>query len=146
MLMKLSFKYKEIPSKEKLSSIKRPIIPVMFSHDDKSITLEAIIDSGSDFILITKEVADILGLSLGKEISTVGIAGTLGKTVQSHVNLTITDDKNTERFNSVMIEVMVEGGEELEEMIMGRIPIFSEFDINFRENSNRIEFIKTKRH
>jgi len=33
----------------------------------------------------------------------------------------------------------------LKEVIVGRIPFFGEFDITFRENSKRIELVRTKR-
>ena len=145
--MKISFRYKDVrvSHNDVAAVIKRPIVPVTLSHGEKSIDIEAYLDSGSDFMLITREIAEFLGLSLGKSVDEAGICGEQCKTVQSRVNVKITDGKETVRLLDVPVEVIIEGGRELEEMLIGRIPFFSEFDVSFKENSNRIELFRTKR-
>lgn len=143
-MTRLSFRYKNV--KIEGWPIKRPIIPITLSHGEKSIELEAIIDSGSDFMLITKEIAEFLGLELGKKEEEVGICGEKCKTVMSHCNITITDGKETARLLSKPIQVILEGNAKLDEILIGRFGFFDEFDITFRENSSRIELISVKRH
>lgn len=44
----------------------RPIIPVKISHGDKSVDILALIDSGADFCVFHKDIADILKIDLSK--------------------------------------------------------------------------------
>lgn len=141
--MRLCFRYKEVRLEDG-SVIRRPIIPITLSHDGKVVTVEAIIDSGSDYSLIPKEIAEDLGLVLGKSLTEIcGIGDGKCKTVQSNVNVMVTDGRKTVRLLNMPIGVLAEG--EIEEILIGRIPFFAEFDVTFAENSNRIELIRAKR-
>lgn len=44
----------------------RPIIPVTISHGNKNIDTLALIDSGADFCVFHKDIADILKIDLSK--------------------------------------------------------------------------------
>lgn len=44
----------------------RPIIPITIFHGDKSIDTLALIDSGADFCVFHKDIADLLGIDLSK--------------------------------------------------------------------------------
>lgn len=146
--MKLSFRYKSVKIKYESTEVlvRRPIIPITIGHGEKNIDIEAFLDSGSDFILITKEIAEFLALDLGKTTAEVGICGERCRTVRSAINMKITDGNETVRLFNIPVEVIMEGGIELEEMLIGRIPFFYEFDITFKENSNKIELFRTKRN
>ena len=60
---------------------KYPIIPVKFYYKDKKTPfIEALLDSGGDFIVIPMPIAEYLGLSLENagEVDTAGGAVSLG--------------------------------------------------------------------
>lgn len=94
-------------------------------------------------MLIPKDIADVLELEISSKTEEAEGIGGIIKTARTTVNLSITDGKETIYLPSIPVEVLLEG--ELKEILIGRIPFFSEFDITFKENSKRIEMFRTKR-
>ena len=137
--MQLVFKFK----KEFIENrpILRPKIPIKFSRNGKSLLLVGLLDSGSDFIVVPKDVADYLELKYGKkEEESEGIGGTV-KLRYSLANISI--DKYI--FHNIPVHVLPEGSKLSGGIIIGREPVFKEFDVEFRLNSNKIFLRRTKR-
>lgn len=137
--MKLVFRFKEefIDNKP----IMRPKIPVKFSRNGKSLNVIGLLDSGSDFIVIPKEVADYLELKYGSKTEECdGIGGSVCLRY-SHANVSIGDHI----FHSITVHVLPEGSELPGGIIIGREPVFREFDVEFSLNSNRITLKRTRR-
>jgi|SRR3989344_1835716 len=142
--MNLSFKFKEIEVGE-FGKILRPIIPVSINSDGKSIDVEALIDSGSDGCVLPKDFAEVLGIKVGKSLDEFGIGGEKIKAGIGRITLSVTDGKNLVALHNVPVYVPLEGGVELEEVIIGREPFFRDFDITFKQNSNRIILERARR-
>jgi predicted aspartyl protease len=122
--------------------IYRPIIPLTIRKDEKRITVAGILDSGSDFMLLPKDIAEYLNLELSGDEEAEAIGEKI-ETKRSVIGLTITDGKATVYLRDNQVGVLMQDG--LKEVIIGRIPFFSEFDITFRENSKRVELVRTLR-
>jgi predicted aspartyl protease len=137
--MKLVFRFKEefIDNKP----IMRPKIPVKFSKNGKSINVIGLLDSGSDFIVIPKELAEYLELKYGtKTEECEGIGGSVCLKY-SHANFSV----NGHIFHNIPVHVLPEGSDLPGGIIIGREPLFREFDVEFSLNSNRITLNRTKR-
>jgi len=143
--MRLSFRFKEVDVGG-FGIIRRPIIPVTLSSmAGMSMDVEAIIDSGSDGAIITKDMADALQVVLGKKTEEIGLGGEKMRVVLGHVRLAVTDGRETVRLMDVPVNVPIEGGAELEEMIIGREPFFRDFNVTFQQNSNSIILERARR-
>jgi hypothetical protein len=72
--MPLKYKYQTIGS----SKLPRPFIPLTLRHNDRTVKIKALIDSGADFCMFDGELADILDIDLSKleKIKINGVAGT----------------------------------------------------------------------
>ena len=138
--MKLSFRY--TPARINDFLIFRPMIPLILRKDERHLSTIGLLDSGSDFILIPKEIAEYLELELSGNDEAEAIGGTI-ETKKSVISLTVSDGKNNIYLQNIPVEVLMQDG--LKEVIIGRIPFFSEFDILFKENSKRIELLRTRR-
>ena len=137
--MKLVFRFKEefIDNKP----IMRPKIPVKFSRNGKSLNVIGLLDSGSDFIVIPKEMAEYLELKYGSKTEECeGIGGSVCLRY-SMANITI----DSHIFHNIPIHVLLEGSELPGGIIIGREPLFREFDVEFSLNSNKITLHRTKR-
>jgi len=135
----LSISFPYVREKVKDTYVMRPKIPVTLSWNGKTITVVALLDSGSDFSSIPKDLAEALGLIISsKEREVVGVGGKI-KTKSSQVNITI------ENIHLGRIPIEVTEDPQLDFPIIGRIPFFQIFDITFRENSNRIILNKIQR-
>lgn len=140
LLMRLSFKYAAMKFGNGL--IYRPMIPLTIRNNERHVPVVGILDSGSDFMLIPRDVAEYLNLELTGDEEAEAVGGKI-QTKKSVVNLTVSDGKNNIHLPAFPVGVIIQGG--LDEVIIGRIPFFSEFDITFRENSKRVELIRVQR-
>ncbi len=122
------------------------MIPIVLSHYEKHLTTIALLDSGSDITIIPLEVAEYLGLPLGKKEYEGKGVGTIVKTVITNVNITITDGKNTVCLRNAPVDVYIPQTKEdgFNEIIIGRMPVFREFEITFKENQKRVEMVKIR--
>jgi predicted aspartyl protease len=135
--MSVSFPY--VREKVKDTYVMRPKIPITLSWNGKAITVVALLDSGSDFASIPKDLAEALGLIMSsKEREVVGVGGKV-RTKASQVNMTV------ENIHLGRIPIEITEYLQLDFPIIGRIPFFQIFDITFRENSNRIILNKVQR-
>lgn len=68
----MKFKYKKLAP-----GLSRPIIPVTLHVKDRSITYEALVDSGADMCMFPAQIGEILGLDVksGKKGSLGGVIG-----------------------------------------------------------------------
>jgi predicted aspartyl protease len=114
---------------------KYPIIPVkLYYKDKKTPFIEALLDSGGDFIVIPMPIAEYLNLKLEKagEVDTAGGAVSLFK---SYIDITIgkkgefADYKNKLIYVSTRTDIPV---------LLGRSPIFEDYEITFKKQENQL--------
>lgn len=107
---------------------KFPFVPITLSRLGKSVPAEALIDSGSPYSLITKEVGDILGLKTrGAPTKICGIGGQETLVYPTDIDTELSGRKFAFKFYLPFKK----SGTPL--TILGRDSIFEEFEVKFRQ-------------
>ena len=140
--MNLSFRYKKVTN-----DIHRPIIPLQFTlKDGTPVTIAGLLDSGSDVILIPKDIAESLGLDIGRKANEIDGVGGKVKVAKSRIRVRLDDGRRIYRIPHAL-EVCVQlSGNVFDDILIGRIPFFEEFVIEFNECAKRVKLIPSHRH
>jgi predicted aspartyl protease len=112
-----------------------PIVPVKFYYKEKKTpSIDALLDSGGDFIVIPIPIAKYLGLKLKKagSVDTAGGATTLFKTTLSMI---IGNKNKSTTYHNIQIHV---SGRNDIPVLLGRHPIFEDYDITFKKQKNQL--------
>lgn len=112
-----------------------PLIPVTFSSMEKETPIiDALLDSGGDFIVVPHAIAKYLGLNLLKagNVDTAGGETTLYK---SFVNMVIND--KDKKFTYENLEIHVSSRNDIP-VLLGRKPIFEDHEITFKKFENKL--------
>jgi predicted aspartyl protease len=112
-----------------------PLIPIKFkSKDRETPCIDALLDSGGDFIVIPYAIAKYLKLKLQKAgcVDTAGGETTLCKAV---LTMTIFDEKKKYMYEN--IEIHVSDRNDLP-VLLGRHPIFEDHEIIFKKHENKL--------
>lgn len=121
----------------KNKKILRPIIPVSIAHKDHSFYFEALIDSGSDFNIFPKELAEKLGIKLQnkRKIYFSGIESDLNEGFIAFADLGI--GNFTINTKIIFSDAVASPG------ILGQFGFFDKFVVKFDLNKKEIE-LKSK--
>lgn len=112
-----------------------PLIPIKFlSNGRETPVIDALLDSGGDFIVIPHAIAKYLGLKLIKAgfVDTAGGETTLSR---SFVNMVIQD--KGKKYTYENLEIHVSSRNDLP-VLLGRKPIFEDHEIIFRKHENKL--------
>jgi len=112
-----------------------PIIPIKFIYREKETpVIDALLDSGGDFIVIPMPIASYLGLKL-KKAGSVDTAG--GTTLLYKANLNMIMGKKDKKaiYNNIEIHVSVRNDIPV---LIGRYPIFEDYEITFIKQKNQL--------
>ena len=112
-----------------------PLIPIKFVHEGRDTPIiDALLDSGGDFIVIPNAIAKYLNLELCKAgcVDTAGGETTLFKT---YVDLVITCGEKSYKYKK--LEIHVSDRNDLP-VLLGRKPIFEDHEIIFRKRDNKL--------
>ena len=113
-----------------------PLIPIKFYLNGRETPIiEALLDSGGDFIVIPNAIAKYLGLKLLKAgyVDTAGGETTLSK---SFVNMVVIDDKDS-KYTYENLEIHVSDRNDIP-VLLGRKPIFEDNEIVFKKHKNKL--------
>ena len=131
----MNFKYRLVkrPGNNK---VRTPSIPIIIENKIKTL---ALIDSGADMPLISKNFAEILGIDMNKNISnSYGISGKIDS-IESKINITI--NKGNENYNfDIPIKIILSDYDF--PVLLGRFSFFDEFIISFNQNKERVSLKK----
>ena len=131
--MALTFKYKSVKRPDN-SQIKAPMIPLTIFGKENIDTL-ALLDSGVDISAMSKEMAELLGIDLNKEINFVyGIGGKV-KSMQTIIKILI--EHKHERYE-VDLPIKIILDDYSFPLLLGRAIFFDEFVITFNQLNERI--------
>ncbi len=112
-----------------------PVIPVKFYYKNRETPIiDALLDSGGDFIVIPMPIAKYLGLKL-KKAGSVDTAG--GETVLFKATLSMIIGKKGETASYNNIQIHVSGRNDIP-VLLGRHPIFEDFEITFKKQKNQL--------
>ena len=114
---------------------KYPIIPVKFYYKDKKTPfIEALLDSGGDFIVIPMPIAEYLELDLEKagEVDTAGGSTSLYKT---YIDISIGKNSGFAEYKNKLIHVSTRSDIPI---LLGRSPLFEDYEITFKKYKNQL--------
>jgi len=114
---------------------KYPIIPVRFFYKEKKTpVIDALLDSGGDFIVIPMPIAQYLGLKM-KGAGNVDTAG--GETALFKSKLTMIIGKAEKTATYGDMEIHVSTRDDIP-VLLGRWPIFEDYEITFKKQKNQL--------
>jgi len=119
--------------------VKEPIIPVTLSGSNNlKLNFNAVLDSGSDFVLIPLDVAEVLGLEVNKSEKQDAkfYTGNLFSTTESRVTISISKPRNPTITFSVKCMVLLDTEKQHDEIILGS-GFFEKFKIIFDYPNNK---------
>ncbi len=120
-----------------------PLIPIkFFSNGRETPVIDALLDSGGDFIVIPKAIATYLGLKL-VNAGFVDTAGGETNLYKSSVTMVINNEDR--KFTYKELEIHVSDRNDIP-VLLGRKPIFEDHDIIFKKHENKLilEHIENK--
>jgi len=115
--------------------LRYPVVPVKFFYKEKETpVIDALLDSGGDFIVIPMPIASYLGLKLKKagSVDTAGGSTTLFKTT---LDMTLGKKNHTELYKNIQIHVSERKDIPV---LLGRYPIFEDYEITFKKRKNQL--------
>lgn len=114
---------------------KYPVIPVKFYCNGKDTPfIDALLDSGGDFIVIPMPIAHYLSLKL-KKAGDVDTAGGVATLYKAKLNMAMGEKNNYVEYNNIQIHV---SGRNDIPVLIGRHPIFEDYEIIFRKQKNQL--------
>jgi hypothetical protein len=112
-----------------------PVIPVKFHYKEKETPIiDALLDSGGDFIVIPMPIARYLGLKL-KKAGSVDTAGGTTSLFKATLSMVIGKKKEKATYNNIQIHV---SGRNDIPVLLGRHPIFEDYEIIFKKQVNQL--------
>ena len=112
-----------------------PVVPVKFYFDGKETPfIDALLDSGGDFIVIPLPIAKYLNLKL-KRAGDVDTAGGTTSLFKAKLNMIIGSKESNRQYNNIQIHVSERNDIPV---LLGRHPIFEDYEIIFRKQKNQL--------
>ena len=112
-----------------------PFIQVKFYYKEKKTPIiDALLDSGGDFIVIPLAIAQYLNLKL-KKAGTVDTAGGATPLFKTTVNMSIEDSTRNVLYANIQIHVSARNDIPV---LLGRKPIFEDYEIIFKKQKQQL--------
>jgi hypothetical protein len=112
-----------------------PIVPVKFFFQNMETPfIDALLDSGGDFIVIPMPIASYLGLKL-KKAGTVDTAGGVTSLYKATLSMVMGSKENSVNYNNILIHVSARNDIPV---LIGRHPIFEDFEIIFKNSKKQL--------
>ena len=112
-----------------------PVIPVKFYYKDKETpVIDALLDSGGDFIVIPMPIARYLGLKL-KKAGSVDTAGGTTSLYKTKLNMDIGKGEYINTYSNLQIHVSERNDIPV---LIGRSPVFEDYEIIFKKFKNQL--------
>ncbi|MEM0492433.1 MAG: aspartyl protease [Candidatus Thermoplasmatota archaeon] len=119
-----------------------PLIPIkLYSETRETPYIEALLDSGGDFIVIPLPIAKYLQLKLMKA-GTVDTAGGVTELYKATVTMIIGDKDKKITYNNLEIHVSTRNDIPV---LLGRYPIFEDHEIIFKKQKNQLILYPAKK-
>lgn len=127
----IEFQFAKLHSK-KLGQVLKPIIPVTIVGEKRGVNVFMLLDSGADISLIPYSVGEAIGLELDMEnrSEVEGIGEGSVPYILSQVQIRIGNIEAPVRIGWTLIEEVP--------LILGRLDVFKDLSIEFREFENKI--------
>lgn len=143
--LSFTFPYNYAPSQRKATKsskknlLKYPFIPVRFYYkQEKTPVIEALIDSGADRLYLHKAIADNLNLPVMKRVECCGMGGKY-MSYETKVGLII--GRGGREVDFGLVSATVPEIEQDVPILIGRYPVFEEFQVIFEEFKQKFKLI-----
>ena len=114
---------------------KYPVVPLKFYYKDRETPIiDALLDSGGDFIVIPMPIAKYLGLKL-KKAGSVDTAGGVTSLFKATLSMVIGKKGLSSTYNNIQIHV---SGRNDIPVLLGRHPIFEDYKIVFNKKEDQL--------
>jgi hypothetical protein len=114
---------------------KYPVVPVKFYFNGKETPfIDALLDSGGDFIVIPMPIAKYLGLHL-QSAGSVDTAGGIASLFKANLNMAIGSKEQSVTYEN--LEIHVSDRNDIP-VLLGRCPIFEDYEIIFKKQTNQL--------
>jgi hypothetical protein len=114
---------------------KYPIVPVKFFFNGKETPfIDALLDSGGDFIVIPMPIAKYLGLKM-KKAGDVDTAGGVTSLYKAILDMLMGEKNNYAEYKNIQIHI---SGRDDIPVLIGRHPIFEDYEIIFKKQKNQL--------
>lgn len=120
--------------------IYRPKIPIIISAGNFKTEVVGLIDSGSDYILFPKSIAEAVGIKLSEKTEKADGIGGQVDCKSGIATIILKKEKLIKKLTNIRIYILIDGCG-IDEVLLGRIPFFKYFTIEFKENSKRIRLL-----
>ena len=134
--MSLTFRYKSIERPRPLPPAVMPMIPAVLKARRKLDVL-ALLDSGADTTVFSKDIAEIIGAGLSGEREVVDGIGGQAEAVETKVTV-IVERGHEKYFIRTKAKVILSENREDFPVIIGRLDFFDNFNITFKEKDRKI--------
>ena len=125
--------------------IPRPKIPIIISVGGLRSEVAGLIDSGSDYVLFPKAIAEAIGIKLtGRTEEADGVGGKI-ECKSGIATIILRKGKNSKILTNMRIHVQTKTDTGIDEILLGRNPFFKYFIIEFNENANRVRLTPIRR-
>jgi hypothetical protein len=115
--------------------LRYPVVPIKFNNNIKETPfIDALLDSGGDFIVIPMPIARYLGLKL-KKAGSVDTAGGTTSLFKANLNMVIGSKKKFVTYNN--LEIHVSGRNDIP-VLLGRHPLFEDYEIIFKKQKDQL--------
>ena len=112
-----------------------PVVPVKFYYKDKKTPfIDALLDSGGDFIVMPMPIAKYLGLEL-KKAGSVDTAGGTTSLFKATLHMAIGKKNKIAVYEKNQIHVSARNDIPV---LLGRHPIFEDYEITFKKQKNQL--------
>ena len=112
-----------------------PLIPIKFFFNGRETPIiDALLDSGGDFIVIPKAIAQYLGVKLEKA-GRVDTAGGTTSLFKASVDMIMGHKGTTATYSN--LEIHVSNRNDIP-VLLGRHPIFEDYEIIFKKQKNQL--------
>ena len=112
------------------------MIPVIFTNGEETVETTALLDSGADFVALTKNMAEALGLDLSGPRETCITPLGSGEAVGVTVSIRITQGHESYLLTVPSKVLMIDHNGT--PPLLGRIGFFDEFEITFNQRKEKI--------
>lgn len=115
--------------------LRYPILPVKFYYKDKKTPyIDALLDSGGDFIVVPLPIAKYLDLKL-KRAGSVDTAGGTTSLFKAKLDMTIGKGEQIVTYKNIQIHISTRNDIPV---LIGRHPIFEDFEITFKKQESQL--------
>ena len=121
---------------------KYPVVPVSFYYKEKKTpVIDALLDSGGDFIVIPMPISRYLGLKM-KKAGSVDTAGGTTLLFKATLNMIIGKKNKTDIYDNIQIHVSARNDIPV---LLGRHPIFEDYEITFKKQKDQLILTPVKK-